>query len=181
MERRLRQPSLLHRVASPFHLKLIGAAYRTYGRRRASPVTTQDHFLSATACITQVICFWRFRTSSRRTSIRVSLALHRGAVTGASPRPIMPSPRVSLPGPFVTCPSPVLPVVMRWQLTSVEWCGVRAESSVQARTRTGRLQRVYPPFIASSFLLVVNLVPSRCGSRAPIGATNATLTSANIQ
>ncbi|MFI5459763.1 MAG: hypothetical protein ACHRXM_30425, partial [Isosphaerales bacterium] len=29
--------------------------------------------------------------------------------------------------------------------------------------------RFYPPFIASPFLLKVNLVPSHCGSRALIG------------
>ena len=34
------------------------------------------------------------------------------------------------------------------------------------RFRTGRLQRPYPPFIASPFLLEVYLVPSHCGSRA---------------
>jgi hypothetical protein len=53
----------------------------------------------------------------------------------------MPSPKVSLPGPFVLAPSPVLPVALSWLHTSDESCEVRAESSVQARTRTGRLRR----------------------------------------
>jgi len=85
----------------------------------------------------------------------------------------MPSPDVTLPGPFVTPPSLDLPVVMRWLLTSDEKCGVRARCSERVRSRTGRLQRCYPPFIASPFLLKVNLVPSRCGSRAPKGQRQA--------
>jgi hypothetical protein len=52
----------------------------------------------------------------------------------------MPSPEVSLPGPFATIPSPALPVEPPWLHTPVENCGVRAESSVRVRTRTGRLQ-----------------------------------------
>jgi len=54
----------------------------------------------------------------------------------------VPSPGVSLPGPFVHEPSPAPPVARGWLHTSVECHGVRAESSVQARTCTGRLRRV---------------------------------------
>ena len=87
------------------------------------------------------------------------------AVSGTPRRPKMPSPGVTLPGPFDTPSSPDPPVTVRWLLTSVV-CGVRARRSVRAQSRTGRLPRCYPPFIASPFLLEVYLVPSRCGSRA---------------
>jgi hypothetical protein len=55
MRRRLRQPSPLLRIGDPFHTRLIGSPYRTFGRSRASPVMSQDHFLQAAACLTTVI------------------------------------------------------------------------------------------------------------------------------
>jgi hypothetical protein len=169
MRRRLRQSSPRHRVVESFHLWLIDSRYRTFGRRRASPVMSQDHSSPGGS---------RYHTRGPPPAIRstgggasygFSSALRRGAVSGAPRRPKMPSPGVTLPGPFVTPPSPVLPVAMRWLLTSVENCGVRARCSVRARSRTGRLQHGHPPFIASPFLLEVYLVPSHCGSRTPLG------------
>ena len=125
------------RVVSP-------TAYRldlpTVGRRRASPVMVQDRFLQAAARVTFVI---HDRQSARLVMgrVRVSSALHPRAVSGASQGPKVPSPEVTLPGPFVTSPSPVLPVAIRWLLTSVDNCGVRARCSVRMRFRTGRFQR----------------------------------------
>ena len=97
-------------------------------------------------------------------------ALRPRAVSGAPTRPKMPSPGVTLPGPFVTPPSPVLPVATALAAYLRGSRGVRARRSVRVRSRTGRLRRsFYPPFIASPFLLEVNLVPSHCGSRALSG------------
>lgn len=58
----------------------------TVGRRRASPVSTQGHFLQAAACGTLVV---RPRHPHRRTRKESgsSPALHTGAVTGAPRRP----------------------------------------------------------------------------------------------
>ena len=110
------------------------------------------------------------RTFEPEAGIRVPVnASSRGGVWRTIPAEV-PSPEVSLPGPFVLAPSPVLPVLLSWLHTPADNCGVRAESSVRARTRTGRLWCVvYPPFISSPFLLVVYLVPSHCGSRALSG------------
>ena len=82
------------------------------------------------------------RTFDPKAGIRVPVnASSRGGVWRTIPAE-MPSPKVSLPGPFVLAPSPVLPVLLSWLHTSADWCRVRAESSVRARTRTGRLRRV---------------------------------------
>lgn len=165
MRRRLRRPSPLHRVAESFRLWLIGSTYRPFGRRRASPVTSQDHFHQVAARLTPVVHLQRSACLEVGRAYGCSSALRSRAVSGAPRRPKMLSPGVALPGPFVTSPSPGLPVATCWLLTSVDRCGVRARRSVQVRSRTGRLQRIYPPFIASPFLLEVYLVPSRCGSR----------------
>jgi hypothetical protein len=170
MRRRLRQSSPLHRVADSFRLRLIDSTYRTsdgvglhrswfrtvFSRRRHAtpPWSISGYPLDRT---------WGGRTGARRRFIP-------GAVSDAPRRPKMPSPGVTLPGPFVTPPSLDLPVATRWLLTSVVRCGVRARRSVRMRFRTGRLQHYYPPFIASPFLLEVNLVPSHCGSRTPPGS-----------
>ena len=165
--RRFRRPSPHRRIAGPFRLWLIGSTYRPsdggglhrswlgtiFSRRRhASPswstAGNPHHRL------------WgeRFGLSS---------ALRPRAVSGAPTRPKMPSPGVTLPGPFVTPPSPVPPGGDALAAYLRGSCGVRARCSVRVRSRTGRLRRsVYPPFIASPFLLEVNLVPSHCGSRA---------------
>lgn len=165
--RRLRRPSPHHRVAGPFRQWLIGTAYRPSGgvglhrswfrtifsrRRRVAPTWSP---------------FGNPHDRRWNEELGYSSALHRRAVTGAPRRPKTPSPEVILLGPFDTPPSPVLPVASRWLHTSTVRCGVRARCSVRARSRTGRLWRVrYPPLIASPFLLMVNLVPSHCGSRS---------------
>lgn len=82
------------------------------------------------------------RTFDPGAGIRVPVsASSRGGVWRTIPAE-MPSPEVSLPGPFVLAPSPALPVALSWLRTSADGCRVRAESSVRARTRTGRLRRV---------------------------------------
>jgi poly-beta-hydroxyalkanoate depolymerase len=83
----------------------------------------------------------------------------------------MPSPRVTSPGPFVVSPSPDLPVVTRWLLTSDEIS--EFERGVLYRcgsAQVGFSDLIYPPFIASPFLLVVNLVLSTA-AHAPRWAT----------
>jgi hypothetical protein len=82
----------------------------------------------------------------------------------------MPSPGVALPGPFVTSPSPVIPVATRWLRTSAEVA--EFEQGVLygcGPAQVGFGGQNYPPFIASPFLLEVNLAPSHCGSRALLG------------
>ena len=80
----------------------------------------------------------------------------------------MPSPEVALPGPFDTPPSPDLPVAARWLLTSVETA--ECEQGVLYGRGPAQVRfSSYPPLIASPFLLEVYLVPSHCGSRAPLG------------
>jgi hypothetical protein len=79
----------------------------------------------------------------------------------------MPSPGVTLPGPFVTPPSPVIPVATRWLRTSAEVA--EFEQGVLygcGPAQVGFGDSIYPPFIASPFLLEVDSVPSHCGSRA---------------
>jgi len=68
----------------PFRLWLMGGTYRTFGRRRASPVTSQNHFLQATARITRVVHV-RLSTPPAPWDERFgfSPALRRGAVSGA--------------------------------------------------------------------------------------------------
>ena len=84
-----------------------------------------------------------------------------------------PSPEVSLLGPFETVPSPALPVAPSWLLTPRRVAEVRAESSVRARTRTGRLQcSVSPSFLHLTVCSMVNSVLSHCGSRALSGLLN---------
>lgn len=114
----------------------------TIGRRRASPVMTQDHFLQAATRSTQVVHPRQSARTEDGARLGTSSTLHPRAVTGAPPRPKTPSPGVILLGPFVTPPSPDLPVATHWLLTSAVGCGVRARCSVRARTRTGRLWRV---------------------------------------
>jgi hypothetical protein len=121
-------------------------AYRldlpSIGRRRASPVMTQDHFLQAATRSTQVVHPRQSARTEDGARLGTSSTLHPRAVTGAPPRPKTPSPGVILLGPFVTPPSPDLPVATRWLLTPAVGCGVRARCSARARTRTGRLWRV---------------------------------------
>ncbi len=75
--------------------------------------------------------------------------------------------------PLVTqCLSPALPVDPSWLLTPRRVGEVRAESSVRARTRTGRLQcSVSPSFLHFTVCSMVNSVLRHCGSRALSGLT----------
>jgi len=114
----------------------------TAGRRRVSPVTTQDHFLQAATRITPVV---RPRQSASTGDGRIS-GLPNASLRGGNWRTTqaeMPPPGVSLPGPFVTVPSPDIPLVPPWLHTSVFVCGVRAESSERIRSRSGRLRHRY--------------------------------------
>jgi hypothetical protein len=126
-----------NRIVAPFHLGLIDATYRTRGRRRVSSVTTQVHFLQAAACVTVVICVWHSarpfagrvgdsRASSRGGDWRITLAENAvsRSLSAWSLRHVIFSG-----GPGNDTLTAYLRVV----------CGVRAESSVRARTRTGRL------------------------------------------
>jgi len=82
----------------------------------------------------------------------------------------MPSPKVTAAGPFVMPPSPEPPVATRWLLTPAEFA--ECDHSVLHRCDPAQVDfgvMFYPPFIASSFLLEVYLVPNHCGSRAPPG------------
>ena len=139
--RRLRQPSPHRRIADPFHLWLIGSTYRPFGRRRASPVMSQDHFLQAAARTTRVVHTRHSASTEIGAGIGSPSALHRGAVTGAPRRP-----KCRLPE------SPCLAPSSRRLLRSFRWrragcvpsrqCEVRARCSVRVRSRTGRLWRV---------------------------------------
>jgi hypothetical protein len=137
--RRLRRPSPHHRVVRAFSPAAYRRGLPTIGRWRASPVMVQDHFLQAATCNTLMV---RDRHSARSIPRRgfgsPSALPPRGGVWRTIPAEV-PSPEVSLPGPFVLAPSPDLPVVLSWLHTTADNCGVRAESSVRARTRTGRL------------------------------------------
>lgn len=180
-KRRPRQPSLHRRIVIVQKDTFSPEAYMfdlpTIGRRRTSPVMTQDHFLQAAACITPngspAITAW---LPERRSSESTPSASRRGGVWHTM-KAEMPSPGVSLPGPFDTLPSPVLPVETPWLRTSVESCGVRAESSERARTRSGRLWHVSPPLGTSPFVhganSVLDLVLNHCGSRARTGVLGA--------
>jgi hypothetical protein len=139
--RLLRRPSP-HR---PHRRTISPVAYRidlpTVGRRRASPVMTQDHFLQAAARITSVVCCRRSAFPVAERDCGFSSAIHLRVVIVAPRGPQMPSPRVSLLGPFDTSSSPDPPATTCWLLTSGDSCGVRARSSARMRFRTGRLQR----------------------------------------
>ena len=81
----------------------------TIGRRRTSPVMTQDHFLQAAACITPngspaITALLPERRSSESTPS----ASRRGGVWHTM-KAEMPSPGVFLPGSFAAAPSPDLP------------------------------------------------------------------------
>jgi len=81
----------------------------TIGRRRTSPVMTQDHFLQAAACITPngspaITALLPERRSSESTPS----ASRRGGVWHTM-KAEMPSPGVFLPGSFTADPCPDLP------------------------------------------------------------------------
>ena len=169
--RRFRRPSPHRRVAGPFRLWLIGSAYRPsdgggfHRSWRGTIFSRRQHaspYWSAAGNPLNRLRGERFGLSS---------ALRLRAVSGAPNRPKMPSPGVTLPGPFVTPPSPAIPVATRWLRTSAEIA--KFEQGVLygcGPAQVGFGNPFYPPFIASPFLLEVNLVPSHYGSRTPSGA-----------
>jgi hypothetical protein len=135
------------RQRSP-HRRIVGAlspvAYMldlpTVGRRGTSPVRSRDHFLQAAARITPVVhCRHTAHPAVSGASGRLLSASSRGG-DWRTAKAAVQSPGVSLPGPFVTAPSPDPPVGPPWLRTLSSVAEVRAESSVRARTRTGRFQ-----------------------------------------
>ena len=138
---RFRQPSPLRRVVgtpSP-------VAYRfdlpTVGRRRTSPVMAWNHFLQAATCSTHGSPppITAYPAEGRASD---SPVLHPRAVTGTPHRPkrrlpksscLAPSTRPLLRSPRWSRASGIPP--MNYE--------VRAGSSVRARTRTGRLWRMF--------------------------------------
>lgn len=135
---RLRSP--LRRVAGALSPVAYTLSLPTVGRRRVSPVTTQDRFLQAATRSTPVV---RHRPSASTGGGRISGVLDASSKGGdwRTTQAEVPSPGVSLPGPFVTVPSPDAPVVPPWLRTPAMSCGVRAESSERVRSRPGRLRR----------------------------------------
>ena len=146
-----------HRTKPHLASRIVGTispvAYRsdlpTTGRRRTSPVMTQDLFLQGTTRST--------RTGSPPVTVFPATREVSGGLPSASSKggawhtrqAEVPPPGVSLPGPIVTLPSPDLPLGPPWLRTSNDTCRVRAESSVRVRTRTGRLWQTNrsPPFL----------------------------------
>ena len=109
-KRRLRQPSLHHRIIETISPVAYTFDLPTVGRRRTSPVMIQNHFLQAATCITSdgspsVTALLTERGSSGSTPS----ASCRGGVWHTM-QAEMPSPRVFLPGSFAAAPSPDLPV-----------------------------------------------------------------------
>lgn len=111
----------------PFHQWLMGGIYRTFGRRRASPVTSQDHFLQAAARITPLVPFPAIRMAGRKASIRYSSVLRSRAVSGTPLRPKCRLPESPCLAPSSSHLLPDLPVMERWLLTSAN---VRSASKV---------------------------------------------------
>lgn len=108
---------------------------------------------------------------------RESPALHRRAVTGAPHRPKMPSPGVSLPGLFATVPSPVLPLAPPWLHTPASPAGFEQRVLNECGLAQVGFGIDLTSFRASPFLhgarSVVDLIPSRYGSRALTGLQQA--------
>ena len=111
-KRRLRQPSLHRRIviARRFSPEAYTFDLPTIGRRRTSPVMTQDHFLQAATCITPngspaITAL----LPERRSSGSTPSASCRGGGWHTM-KAEMPSPGVFLPGSFAADPSPDLPV-----------------------------------------------------------------------
>ena len=112
-KRRPRQPSLHRRIVIVRKDTFSPEAYMfdlpTIGRRRTSPVMTQDHFLQAAACntpngspaITALL-------PERRSSESTPSASCRGGGWHTM-KAEMPSPGVFLPGSFAADPCPDLP------------------------------------------------------------------------
>ena len=81
-----RQRSAHRRIAGAISPVAYTLDLPTVGRRRASPVMSQNHFLQAAAHITRVV-HRRRSVLSAMGGLRASPALHSRAVTGAPDRP----------------------------------------------------------------------------------------------
>lgn len=109
-KRRLRQPSLHHRIVGTISPRAYTFDLPIVGRRRTSPVMTQDHFLQAATCITLKGSPAITASSPERES---SDSTPSASLKGGSWHTLkaeMPSPGVILPGSFAAAPSPDLPV-----------------------------------------------------------------------
>ncbi len=109
-KRRPRQPSLHHRIVRTISPVAYTFDLPTIGRRRTSPVMSQDRFPQAATCITPngspaITALLPERGSSGSTPS----ASYRGG-DWHTMKAEMPSPGVSLPGSFAAAPSPDLPV-----------------------------------------------------------------------
>ena len=112
-ERRPRQPSLHRRIVVVHKDTFSPEAYMfdlpTIGRRRTSPVMTQDHFLQAAACGTLIGSpAVTVLLPERRSSGSTPSASRRGGVWHTM-KAEMPSPGVFLPGSFAAALCPDLP------------------------------------------------------------------------
>ena len=109
-KRRLRRPSLHHRVVGAISPVAYTFDLPTIGRRRTSPVMTQDHCLQAATCITldgpPAVTAW---LPEGRSSGSSPSASYRGGAWHTM-KAEMPSPGVFLPGSFAAAPSPAPPV-----------------------------------------------------------------------
>ena len=113
-KRRPRQPSLHRRIVIVQKDTFSPVAYMfdlpTIGRRRTSPVMSQDHFLQAATCNTpNGSLAVTVSLPERRSSGSTPSASYRGGVWHTM-KAEMPSPGVSLPGSFAADPSPEPPV-----------------------------------------------------------------------
>ncbi len=108
-KRRPRQPSLHRRIVRTISPVAYTFDLPTIGRRRTSPVMTQDRFLQAATCITPNGS--PAETASlpaRRSSGSTPSASCRGGVWHTM-KAEMPSPGVFLPGSFAAAPYPASP------------------------------------------------------------------------
>jgi hypothetical protein len=154
MRRLLRRPSPLRRVAGPFHLWLIGPTYRTFGRRRVSPVMLQDHFLQAAARITLMGHFRRSALPFVGRTIKAESAVSRSHLAWPLRHAVFSGP----PG------DDALAAYLRRKRTECEQgvlygCG---PAQVGFSVRLSSFHR----FSLSSRGI---LSPEHCGSRAPEG------------
>ena len=141
---------------------------QTAGRRRVSPVTTQDRFPQAAARGTPVV---RPRPSASTGGGRISGVLDASSKGGdwRTTQAGMPSPGVSPLGPF-SGPS-------RGAALAAYLCRKRAEFEQGVLNEYGLAQVGFgikiTSFQASPFLhkacSVADSIPNRCGSRAPSG------------
>ena len=149
--RRLRRPSPHPRMIESFHQWLIESTDRTSGRGRTSPVMDQDHS-SPGDCTHHPYGLLPITACPATGGSGFPSASTKGGVWRTY-RPKCRLPESPCLAPSRHSLSPVLPATMPWLRTHDEKCVVRAESSVRARTRTGRLRRcVFLLSLASPFV-----------------------------